>query len=71
MLKRLLKVILKSNILSSYVVELQDKVKKIVLMLHEHECMAWEEISSESLVQGLSQCYVTYHLDGWKVLDEL
>lgn len=40
-------------------------------MLHEHEHMAWEEISSESLVLGLSQCYMAHSSGGWKALNEL
>lgn len=37
----------------------------------EHVLMAWEEVSSESLVQGLSQCYMAHSLDGWKPSDVL
>lgn len=49
-----------------------EQIKKpIVLMLHEHERRAQEEISSESLVQGLSQCYGAHSSDGWKALNEL
>lgn len=33
--------------------------------------MAWEEISSESFVQGLSQCYMAHSSDGEKALDDL
>lgn len=31
--------------------------------------MAWEAISSESLVHGLSQHYVAHSLGGWKLCD--
>lgn len=47
------------------------KKKTTVLKLHEHECMAWEKISSESFVQGLSQCYMAHSSDGEKALDDL
>lgn len=38
-------------------------------MLREPVLMAWEALSSETLVQGLSQCYVAHSSDGWKSLD--
>lgn len=62
----------KANTLSGYVIGLQDKLKQtIVLTLCEQVLMAWEETSSESFVQGLSQCYMAQSLDELKPLDAL